>query len=68
MALNFLESMLTLCLRARTFKYVSVQKEAFKLGTSRKKMKSSRASIKKATKKLEFGDRTTKSSFLKNYI
>ena len=37
MALNFLESMLTLCLRARTFKYVSVQKEAFKLGTSTKK-------------------------------
>ena len=46
--------MLTLYLRARTFKHVSLQKEAFKLETSGKKMKSLRTSIKQARKKLEF--------------
>ena len=54
-ALNLLEGMLTLYLRARIFKYVSLQKEAFKLETSRKKMKSLGTLIKQATKKLEFG-------------
>ena len=39
-ALNLFGSMPTLYLRARTFKYVSLQKETFKLETSRKKMKS----------------------------
>ena len=42
-ALNLLESMLTLYLFARIFKYVSLQKEALKLETSKKKQ---------ATKKL----------------
>ena len=46
--------MLTLYLRARTFKYVSLQNEAFKLEMSRKKIKSLRASIKQATRKLVF--------------
>ena len=52
-SLNLLESMITLYLRARTFKYVSLQKEAFKLESSKKKMKSLRTSIKQATCKLD---------------
>lgn len=54
-SLNLLESMLTLYLRARTFKYVSLKKEKFKLDASKKKMKSLRTSIKQATSKLELG-------------
>ena len=54
-SLNLLQSMITLYLRARTFKYVSLKKEAFKLESSKKKMKSMRKSIKQATKKLELG-------------
>lgn len=54
-SLNLLESMLTLYLRARTFKYVSLRKEKFKLDASKKKMKSLRTSIKQATSKLELG-------------
>jgi hypothetical protein len=54
-SLNLLESMTTLYLRARTFKYVSLQKEAFKLEASKKKMKSLRTSIKQTAKKLELG-------------
>ena len=52
-SLNLLESIITLYLRARTFKYVYLQKEAFKIESSKKKMKSLRTSIKQATKKLE---------------
>ena len=37
-----LQSMITLYLRARTFKFVSIKKEAFKLESSEKKMKSLR--------------------------
>lgn len=37
--LNLLESMLTLYLRGTNFKYFSLQKESFKLDTSRNKMK-----------------------------
>ena len=47
--------MITLYLRARTFKYVYLQKEAFKIESAKKKMKSLRTSIKQATKKLELG-------------
>ena len=54
-SLNLLESMTTLYLRARTFKYVSLKKETFKLQSKQKKMKSLRTSIKQATKKLELG-------------
>ena len=54
-SLNLVESMITLDLRARTFKYVYLQKEAFKIESSKKKMKSLRTSIKQATKKLELG-------------
>ena len=54
-SLNLLESMITLYLRARTFKYVYLQKEAFKIESAKKKMKSLRTSIKQATKKLELG-------------
>ena len=39
-ALDLPKSMLTLYLHTRTFKYVSLQKEVFKLEISRKKMKS----------------------------
>ena len=55
-ASNLFGSMPTLYLRARTFNYVSLQKETFKLETSGKKMKSLRTSIKLATKKFKFGD------------
>ena len=55
-SLNLLESMITLYLRARTFKYVyHLKKEAFKIESAKKKMKSLRTSIKQATKKLELG-------------
>ena len=54
-SLNLLESMITLYLRARTFNYVYLQKEAFKIESAKKKMKSLRTSIKQATKKLELG-------------
>ena len=54
-SLNLLETMLTLYLRVRTFKYVSLKKEKFKLETSKKKMKSLRRSISQASKKLELG-------------
>ena len=54
-SLNLLQSMITLYLRARTFKYVSLKKEAFKLESSKKKMKSLRTLIKQATNKLELG-------------
>ena len=37
--LNLLESLLTLYLRGTIFKYFSLQKESFKLDTSRNKMK-----------------------------
>lgn len=52
---NLLECMLRLYLRARTFKYVSLKKEKFKLTEQKKKMKSLRTSIKQSTKKLEHG-------------
>lgn len=54
-SLNLLVGMLTLYLRARTFKYVSLKMESFKLESSKKKMKSLRTSIKQGTKKLEHG-------------
>ena len=54
-SLNLLESMITLYLHARTFKYVYLQKEAFKIESAKKKMKSLRTSTKQATKKLELG-------------
>ena len=53
-AKNLLESLITLYLRARTFKCVSL-KEAFKLESKKKKLKSLRTSIKKASKDLESG-------------
>ena len=54
-AKNLLESLITLYLRARTFKFVSLKKEAFKLESKKKKLKSLRTSIKKASKDLESG-------------
>ena len=54
-AKNLLESLITLYLRARTFKYVSLKKEAFKLEFKKKKLKPLRTSIKKASKDLESG-------------
>ena len=50
-----LECMLTLYLRARTFKYVTLKKESFMLAAQKKKMKSLRTSIKQSSSKLEQG-------------
>ena len=54
-AKNLLESLITLYIRARTFKYVSLKKEVFKLESKKKKLKSLRTSIKKVSKDLESG-------------
>ena len=52
-AKNLLESLIILYLRARTFKYVSLKKEAFKLESKKKKLKSLQTSIKKHQKILK---------------
>jgi hypothetical protein len=55
LALNLLQDLLTLFVRARTFSYVKQKRDKFKLENKVKKMKSLRTSIKKASESLEMG-------------